>query len=128
MVREELGGGEERPHTSPGPALLKDFPLVVLQNEGSASASEILAGALRDHNNVPIVGTTSFGKGTVQSFEALDGDTSLKLTIARWITPSGQGIDKEGIAPTVEVETNTEELLNDIDKQQERAIEVLNNL
>lgn len=128
IVREEMGGGQERRHISSGPALLKDFPVVILQNEGSASASEILAGAMRDHLDATIIGTRSFGKGTVQNFTNMDGGTSLKLTVARWITPSGEAIDQKGIEPTITVEANTEEILVGNDAQRERALEILRNL
>ena len=128
IVREEMGGGQERRHISSGPALLKDFPVVILQNEGSASASEILAGAMRDHLDATIIGTRSFGKGTVQNFTNMDGGTSLKLTVARWITPSGEAIDQKGIEPTITVEADTEEILVGNDAQRERALEILRNL
>lgn len=128
VVTEELGDGSRREHRTTGPASLREFPLVVLVNEGSASASEIVAGALRDHRNIPVVGATTFGKGSVQSFEDLSGGTSLKLTIARWLTPSDVHIEEAGIEPSIEVETNIEELQNDIDRQLERAVEVVRGL
>lgn len=87
-----------------GSARLKDIPLVVLINGDSASASEILAGALQDHGRATIIGTTSFGKGTVQEVERLSDKSSLRLTIARWLTPNETNVDETGIAPDLVVE------------------------
>jgi carboxyl-terminal processing protease len=81
----------------------RDYPIVVLINNGSASASEIVAGALQDHKRALILGTTSFGKGSVQNVESLRDDYGLKLTIARYYTPSGNSIQAQGIQPDVEV-------------------------
>ncbi|MDX1608429.1 MAG: S41 family peptidase [Candidatus Spechtbacterales bacterium] len=127
VVTEELADDVSRKHTSPGPGSLKDLHVVVLQNEGSASAAEILAGALRDHLEADIVGEKSFGKGSVQSFEELPGSTALKLTVARWITPSGQYINDKGIEPTVQVEM-PQDLEEGQDPQKERAIEIVQSL
>lgn len=125
VVIEELGDGTRRKHKSPGPGSLKDFNTIILQNEGSASASEILAGALRDNNNSIIIGEQSFGKGSVQSFENLSGNTSLKLTVAKWITPNGQYINEIGIEPTIFIERTIEQIEQDKDPQKEKAIEVI---
>jgi len=125
VVTEELGNKTKRVHKSLGPGSLKDLPVVILANEGSASASEILAGALRDYSKAKIVGKKTFGKGSVQSLEKLEAGTSLKITVARWITPSGQYINSIGIEPDIEVEITQD----GIDSQKARAVEeILNKL
>ena len=90
------------------PAALKKVPLVVLVNEGSASASEIVAGALQDHKRAKIMGSQTFGKGSVQTVRPLGPDTGLKLTTARYYTPSGASIQAKGIIPDVMVDETLE--------------------
>lgn len=90
------------------PAALKKVPLIVLVNEGSASASEIVAGALQDHKRATIMGTQTFGKGSVQTVRPLGPDTGLKLTTARYYTPSGKSIQARGIVPDVLVDDTAE--------------------
>ena len=90
------------------PAGLKNVPLVVLVNEGSASASEIVAGALQDHKRATILGGQTFGKGSVQTFRPLSGDTGLKITTSRYYTPNGRSIQAKGIVPDFMVD-DTEE-------------------
>jgi len=104
VLREVSGATGERDHRTTGSGILAAVPIVVLVNEGSASASEILAGALRDQRDVLIVGKQTFGKGSVQAFDELSGGASFKYTIARWFTPAGISIQAEGITPDVEVE------------------------
>ncbi|MCI7240415.1 MAG: S41 family peptidase, partial [Aerococcus suis] len=81
-----------------------DEPVSLLVDEGSASASEILAGALKESANIPVIGTQTFGKGTVQSVLPVDKESELKLTIARWLTPDGHWINEKGVQPTEKVE------------------------
>ena len=90
------------------PAALKTVPLVVLVNEGSASASEIVAGALQDHKRAIIMGNQTFGKGSVQTVRPLGPDTGIKLTTARYYTPSGKSIQARGIVPDVMVDETAE--------------------
>ena len=90
------------------PADIKDTPMVVLINNGSASASEIVAGALQDHKRAIIIGTRSFGKGSVQSILPMANGTAIKLTTARYFTPNGRSIQGKGIEPDVIVEDGME--------------------
>ena len=90
------------------PAALKAVPLVVLVNEGSASASEIVAGALQDHKRATIMGSQTFGKGSVQTVRPLGPDTGIKLTTARYYTPSGKSIQAKGIVPDVMIDESEE--------------------
>ncbi|MFA5888864.1 MAG: S41 family peptidase [Candidatus Paceibacterota bacterium] len=100
--------------------------LVVLIDGGSASASEILAGALHEQGIATLVGTQSFGKGSVQELVEITPDTSLKVTIARWLTPKGTSISHGGLTPDVVVKFDEKEFLKGVDNQIEKAIEILN--
>jgi carboxyl-terminal processing protease len=106
VLIEELGADvENKIYRSKGYTLLKDInpEIIILQNRGSASASEIIAGALRDNGVASIVGEQSFGKGSVQQLIALSNDTALKVTVAKWLTPKENQISKIGIIPDVEI-------------------------
>lgn len=103
-----------------------DVPVVVLINEGSASASEILAGALRDNrDDVILVGQKSFGKGSVQELIPMSDTTAAKITVAKWLTPNGDQINKVGITPEEIVEYTEEDYKNDRDPQLDRAVEIM---
>jgi carboxyl-terminal processing protease len=106
-VRDYLGRDGSDP-LKKLPAGLKKVPLVVLVNEGSASASEIVAGALQDHKRATLMGSQTFGKGSVQTFRPLGPDTGLKITTSRYYTPSGKSIQAKGIVPDVMID-DTEE-------------------
>ena len=106
---------------STGSPILENIQTVVLINENSASASEITAGALRDYGKAKLVGKKSYGKGSVQVVLDLSSGSQLKVTEARWYTPKGKNIDKEGIKPDVEVELTADDVKNDKDPQLEKA-------
>lgn len=108
-------------YESSGASPLREVPTVILIDGGSASASEILAGALQDYDKATVIGTTSFGKGTVQTVKEFEDGSSLKLTIAKWLTPKQQEIDGIGIYPDYYVERTREEFLDGIDKQMDAA-------
>lgn len=91
-----------------GNGLLKGYKVVILMNEGSASASEIVAGALKDFGIATIVGTKSYGKGVVQAVQAYDDGSYFKYTEANWFTPNGTNINQKGITPNVIVEDGTD--------------------
>jgi len=126
-IRERDSVNNEMLYANGGQKLL-EVPLVVLVNEGSASASEIFAGAIQDHERGIIMGTQTFGKGTVQEVEFLDDGSSIRLTIAAWFTPNGRAIQKVGLTPDVIVELYDDDLVNGYDRQLEEAKKYLKNL
>jgi carboxyl-terminal processing protease len=103
VVQEKFSDGSIEQLRADGNARLAKYPTIVLINGGSASASEILAGALHDIRNLQLIGEKSFGKGSVQQLESFYNGSSLKVTIAKWLTPNGVSISDAGIAPTTEV-------------------------
>ena len=126
VLKEEFKNGELEEYKSKGYNALQDFPVVVLINKGSASASEILAGALRDIKGIKLIGEKTFGKGSVQEMERLKDGSSLKITVAKWLTPSGVSITDDGLNPDIEIEISDEDYDNDKDPQLDKAIELLN--
>lgn len=125
IVEERRDGQSIRTHSSKGTATLKGIPTVVLINEGSASASEITAGALKDNGAATLVGVKSYGKGSVQQVETLQNGGSLKVTVARWFTPAGKNIDKAGISPDTEVKITDEDYKANRDPQKDKAYELV---
>lgn len=107
---------------------LDKIPMVVLVNEGSASASEILAGALRDDRQIKIIGEKSFGKGSVQKIVDFSDGSGVKVTIAKWFTPNGTGIQDVGITPDIEVKISDEDYANNKDTQLDKAFEEIINI
>jgi len=129
VTTEDQGNSKPQiQYTSLGPSLLAKYPIVVLIDEGSASASEILAGALRDDRNVQLVGKKSYGKGSVQEVEPLSGGSSLKVTIAKWLTPKGNQISGNGLNPDVDVTLSQADATANKDPQLDKAIEIAKGL
>jgi carboxyl-terminal processing protease len=128
MIEERGRGGETKIYPSAGHKLFTVMPkMVILVDEGSASASEIVAGALSENETAKLVGEQTFGKGSVQELYPITKDTSLKLTIARWLTPKGISISKNGLKPDYEVKlaTSTDPLF---DSQLDKAIEIVKKI
>ena len=122
IVIEEDGQGNRTEYTVDRLARFKDINTVVLLNEGSASASEILAGALRDNADILLIGENSFGKGTIQEPQQINGGSGLHITIAKWLTPDGMWVNEVGLEPDTIVEDDLE---TETDEQLEKAIESL---
>jgi carboxyl-terminal processing protease len=126
VMLETYGDGRERTYTAERGGLATDIPLVVLIDGGSASASEIVAGAIQDRQRGLLVGETSFGKGSVQNWIALQDEAgAIRVTVARWLTPGGRQISQIGLTPDVEVEMTEDDHTAGRDPQLDRAVEVL---
>ncbi len=125
IVRERFADGTEEVYRSRGYRLFKDIPTVVLVSGGSASASEIVAGALRDLNGTKLIGTKTFGKGSVQEVIDLERKSSLKVTIAKWLTPKGEEINGKGLEPDIAVEPGEDPKEDPV---MDKAIEVLEKM
>lgn len=130
IIKKRLSDGSwnEEVQRATGNARLETIPLVVLVNEGSASASEIFAGAMHDHARAKLVGTKTFGKGTVQDLISLSDGSTLRITTAQWLTPNGVNIHKVGIMPDVVIELDPAKKEKDgklKDLQLDKAVEVL---
>lgn len=127
VVTEENRAKEKKNLLARGGDLFSSVSTVVLINEGSASASEILAGALRDNReNVTILGEKSYGKGSVQEFLDLPGNSAVKITVAKWLTPNGEQINEKGITPQKEVKLTQEDFDQNRDPQLDEALRILN--
>lgn len=125
VLDEKRGGVIVSTHKAKGEPIFAGLPTVVLINEGSASASEIIAGALKDNGVATLIGVKSYGKGSVQSVEELADGGVLKVTVARWYRPNGKNIDKEGIEPDQKVERSDNDFKNNQDSQKDAAINFL---
>ncbi|MCA9375539.1 MAG: S41 family peptidase [Candidatus Doudnabacteria bacterium] len=124
VVTEQFRNGKKNEfHTKHG--VTTDLPVVVLVNVGSASASEIVAGALKDQAGAPLVGEKTFGKGSVQELETLKDGSSVRITVAEWLTPAGTHLDGEGLTPDIEVAITNEDVEAGQDPQKEAALEEL---
>ena len=126
---EDFGGKtESKKYIADGNDIFSEFPIVVLINQGSASASEILAGALRDNRQIKLIGETSFGKGSVQEVKNLNNGSSLKVTVAKWLTPKGESISDHGLVPDIEIEITDKDYQDDKDPQLDKALEILETI
>ena len=126
VMIEEFGDGRSETYKAKKGGVATEIPLVILINEGSASASEIVAGAVQDRGRGILVGTTSFGKGSVQNYSPLVNDQgAVRVTIARWLTPDGRHISGLGLEPDYVIEITDEDVEQEIDAQLDKAIELL---
>jgi carboxyl-terminal processing protease len=126
---EDFGEGKQQDiYKTNGNSQLAGYPLVILINQGSASASEILSGALRDNRNIKLIGTKSFGKGCVQTPITMTGGSLLKVTVADWLTPKGGSITEVGLMPDVKVDITDDDILKEKDPQLDKALEIIDTL
>ena len=125
VVKEKFGDGSEEIHESSNGTVFADIPTMILINQGSASGSEIVAGALQDHEVAKLIGKKTFGKGSVQVLKTLPDGSAVKVTVAKWLTPKDRVIDGEGIEPDYEVEYTKEDVDNEVDPQLQKALDLL---
>lgn len=127
VIEKKSDGSNEKKFKASGNGKLTDakIPLAVLINGGSASASEIVAGAIQDLRRGILIGEKTFGKGSVQEIEEVGRDSSLRITVAHWFTPSGKSIDKEGLKPDIEVKMTDDDFNVGRDPQMDRALEYI---
>ena len=129
VVIEDFGQKEKQQvYQARGNPVFVSYPMVILINEGSASASEILAGALRDDRGITLIGEKSFGKGSVQELTELRDQSALKVTIAKWLTPKGESISDKGLEPDIVVKMDEKDVDAKRDPQLEKALEVVAGL
>lgn len=121
----EQSGESDRAYKASGGRRFENMPMAVLVNEGSASAAEILAGALQDYKLATLVGKKTFGKGLVQGISELEDGSALKITVAKWLTPNGMNINENGIAPDVEADYSMDDYNAGRDPQFDKAVEIL---
>jgi carboxyl-terminal processing protease len=125
VLLERFADGTMETYETEGRAVAREIPLVVLVNEGSASASEIVAGALQDHNRATLIGAKTYGKGSVQLPHTLSDGSIMRVTIARWYTPEDRTIDGTGLEPDIAVELTDEQRESGADPQLDAAVEYL---
>jgi carboxyl-terminal processing protease len=126
VMYQEYGDGSRETFAAKPGGLATKIPMVVLINEGSASASEIVAGAIQDRGRGQLVGVTSYGKGSVQAVEPLVNDQGeVRITFARWLTPNGRQINKKGLTPDVEVQITDADREANRDPQLDKAIQLI---
>jgi carboxyl-terminal processing protease len=127
VVTEDYGANKPADiYRSKGYNIFNDnLKFVILMDGGSASASEILAGAMQDNGRAKLVGAQSFGKGSVQEVVKLTPDTLLKITVAKWLTPNGTSISEKGLTPDYPVEITQKDLDAKVDPQLNKAVELL---
>jgi carboxyl-terminal processing protease len=127
IVTEKFDENNKNEFQARGRARLQDFKTIVLVNEGSASASEIVAGALKDYGKGKILGKKTFGKGSVQTVEDFKDGSSVKITVAKWLTPEGSYINEQGITPDEEVDMTAKDYEEGKDPQMDKALEIIKN-
>jgi len=125
IVSEKYSEEKILDHLARGRARLRGIPTIVLVNQGSASASEIVAGAMQDTKQGIIVGKKTFGKGSVQTLNDLSDGSSIKITVAKWLTPNGRSINDEGIETDVDIDFTIEDYNTGSDSQMDRAVELI---
>jgi carboxyl-terminal processing protease len=126
VAYEEYADGTRDTFNASGKGIATEIPMVVLVNEWSASASEVVAGALQDHGRAQLVGVTTFGKGTVQKWIPLaDNEGAVRVTIARWLTPDDRNVTGVGLSPDVEIALPEESAQSGEDVQLDKAVEIL---
>lgn len=129
VLYEQYGNGTRDTHKATRGGLATDLPLILLMNEGSASASEVVAGAIQDLGRGELVGVTSFGKGSVQNWIPLNNDQgAVRVTIAKWLTPDERTIHGVGLTPDVVVEITDEDIEAERDPQRDKAVELMQDL
>jgi carboxyl-terminal processing protease len=128
LVAIENFGGSQKEYKAQGTAELLTYPLLVLVDQGSASGAEILAAALRDNRGVKLLGEKTFGKGSVQQIEQLKGGSSLKVTVATWLSPKGELINDKGLQPDIEIKMTDDDYEADRDPQLLKALEIMKEM
>ena len=127
VVTEKYRDGTQKTYNAGNGNLAHDLPFVVLVNNGTASAAEIIAGAFYDSGKTALIGEKTFGKGSVQGLYPLSDKSVLHLTTAKWLTPKGSEIDGVGLTPNLQIPLTTDDTAKGLDPQLDRAIEYLTN-